>query len=79
MLKSLLKTFGADELLPMFCLVVMHANIPKLQSEASFVDMFLAESMRFNVYGYLLAQLQIAADFIYSLDLAQLKSGARRS
>jgi hypothetical protein len=72
----MLKTFGADELLPMFCLMVMHASPPRIQTESSFIDIFMDESMRFNVYGYLLAQLQIATDFVFTLDTSRLGSTA---
>ena len=57
----------------MFCLVVMHAGMSKLQSESSYIDDFLDDAMRFSVYGYLLAQLQIATNFVHSLDINRLK------
>ena len=61
--------FGADEFLPMFCFVMVQSGIPHLKSETCFMEDFMDENLQFNVYGYMLAQLQIATGFIKSCDI----------
>lgn len=63
LLKKLMDNFGADEFLPMFCFAMLHAGMPALYSECAFMEDFMEDDLRFSVYGYMLAQLQVAAGF----------------
>lgn len=71
LLKKLMDQFGADEFLPMFSLVLVHSEAPKLHSECCFIDDFMGDNLRFNVFGYLLAQMQIATGFIVACNIKE--------
>lgn len=71
MLTKILGQFGADEFLPLFCLVVVRSETYKLQSECCYMDDFMDDSIRFSMYGYLLTQMQIASGFFYSCDISK--------
>ena len=73
LLKNLVSVFGADEFLPIFCMLMMVAYTPKLESESVFIDDFMADEIRFSVYGYMLAQLQISTSFLTTCDLNNAK------
>lgn len=68
-LTSIIGSFGADDFLPIFCFVMIDASISGLDSECSFIDDFIDEDSRHNIYGYMLAQLQIAAGFFKRLSI----------
>ena len=48
---------------------MMEAANLNLQSEGNFMDDFIDDELRYNVYGYMLAQLQIASAFILNCDI----------
>lgn len=70
-LSKLVGSFGADELLPMFCFVMIEASVPNLQSECNYLEDFLDDEMRYNVLGYMMAQMQISASFFKSVIVEQ--------
>lgn len=69
LLKRLMDQFGADEFLPMFCFIMVCSEVPKLHSECCFMEDFMDDNLRFNVFGYMLAQMQIATGFLISCNI----------
>uniref|UniRef100_A0A7S0B3X7 VPS9 domain-containing protein n=1 Tax=Pyrodinium bahamense TaxID=73915 RepID=A0A7S0B3X7_9DINO len=64
--------FGADASLPLFILVVLHANPPMFNSVLTYCERFIPPMQKLTEQGYALTQAHAAASFAESVRPADL-------
>jgi hypothetical protein len=65
-------SLAADDLIPLFCYVVVYSNVSDLYSQSAFIDRFASEQSGYGESGYALATLQAALAGICLMDRAAL-------
>eukprot|EP01122_Echinamoeba_exundans_P008549 TRINITY_DN2856_c0_g1_i1.p1 TRINITY_DN2856_c0_g1~~TRINITY_DN2856_c0_g1_i1.p1 ORF type:complete len:513 (+),score=69.16 TRINITY_DN2856_c0_g1_i1:85-1623(+) len=61
-------SLAADDLVPLFCYVVVYANVPDLYSQSAFIERFASDQSGYGESGYALATLQAALAGICLMD-----------
>jgi len=58
---------GADDLLPIFCYIIIRTNPPSLKSQSLFMSEFINEALAMGEEGYSVATLETVIDFLNDL------------
>lgn len=59
---------GADDFLPIFIIVVLRSQLPRLYSNCSYIQSFLNPIRLMSQKGYCLVNLQSALEFLMNVD-----------
>lgn len=71
--KPKLALAGADDFLPLFIWVVLQSKIPRLVSNAEYIQMYLNPKRLMGKSGYCLINLRSAIDFVTYVEASSLK------
>jgi hypothetical protein len=63
---------GADDFLPVFILVVLRSQLPRLYSDCYYIQSFLNPIRLMSKKGYCLVNLQSAIEFLMNMDAESL-------
>lgn len=63
---------GADDFLPLFIWVVLHAKVPKLVSNCEYIQRYLNPTRLMNKPGYCLINLRSAVEFLLYIEADSL-------
>ncbi len=64
---------GADDLSPIFQYIIIQARPKRFFSNINYIKCFLGPNQLKGIYGYLLSQMEFAAEFIMRIDDVKLK------
>ena len=68
--------FGADDFFPLFLFAVLKSNVPKLCSNASYIQNFTSPQRLMGLSGYVLVAFRSAIEFIQTCDSAAVSGFA---
>ena len=64
---------GADDLSPIFQYIIIQARPKRFFSNINYIKCFLGPNQLKGIYGYLLSQMEFAAEYIMRIDYVKLK------
>jgi len=63
---------GADDFLPIFIYVVLHADVPRLHSNCDYVEAFHNPTALMSKAGYCFVNLRSAIEFLLTVEASQI-------
>src|SRR5690242_1287523 len=60
---------GADEVVPVYCFVVVQTDLRHWHSECNFIEAFMEESTNHSLSAYLFTQLLVAVNYLKTMHI----------